>query len=211
MMQLYNYSKSSASFRVRIALNLKGIDYEEIPVHLLKQGGEQFLPDYQAINPQSLVPALKDGSRVITQSLAIIEYLNDTYPTPSLLPHDAFAKAQVRAFALSIAADLHPLNNLRVLQYLTNDLQVTDSSKTAWYHHWIMKGFTALEQQLQSRHHSSDFCFGDTPSIADCFLVPQMFNARRFSCDISAFPLLTRIDAHCQKHPAFKKAWPPDV
>lgn len=210
MIQLYNYYRSSASFRVRIALNLKQLDYQDIPVHLINNGGEQFLPEYQALNPQNLVPILREDEKVISQSLAIIEYLDELYPAPHLLPKDAYEKALVRSFALVIAADLHPLNNLRVLKYLTNDLGFSENKKTEWYQHWIAKGFAALEKQLSSLNKSGDYCFGDTPTLADIYLVPQMYNARRFSCDLSSYPILTRIDANCQNHPAFIKASPND-
>ncbi len=206
MIELYNYYRSSASFRVRIALNLKGIEYKDIPIHLVNNGGEQHSPEYTTLNPQQLVPAYKDGNRIITQSLAIIEYLNEIYPTPALLPHDPFNKAKVRAFSLAIAADLHPLNNLRVLQYLTKNLNLSEDQKNSWYHHWIHKTFSALEKQLSL--NDNDYCFGDAPGLADIMLVPQMYNARRFACDTNPYPTLTRIDAHCQKHPAFQKAWP---
>jgi maleylpyruvate isomerase len=211
MLKLYDYFRSSASFRVRIALNLKGLDYQAIPVHLVNDGGEQFKENYTRINPQSLVPALQVGDNIITQSLAIIEYLDETHPQPALLPANALQKAQVRAFALSIAADLHPLNNLRVLKYLTGQLMVSEEMKNTWYQHWMQLGLTALEKQIQSLQLAGDFCFGDTPTLADICLVPQIFNARRFSCDLNAYPELVRIDANCQRLEAFMNAWPKEV
>jgi maleylpyruvate isomerase len=211
MLQLYNYFRSSASFRVRIALNLKGLAYQDIPVHLLNAGGEQYAPTYQALNPQGLVPTLLDDEKVISQSLAIIEYLEDVHPEPPLLPKDAYQKALVRAFALAIAADMHPLNNLRVLQYLSKEFAVTEEKKSAWYQHWIAKGFMALEKSLTASKSAGDFCFGDTPTLADVCLIPQIYNANRYACDLSLYPTLTRIDAHCQQHPAFMNAWPMDT
>lgn len=207
MIELYNYYRSSASFRVRIALHLKNIEYKNTEIHLINNGGEHLSPEYEKLNSQQLVPTLKDGDKVISQSLAIIEYLDETYPTPSLLPSDPYQKALIRSFALHIAADIHPLNNLRVLEYLLNDLKISKEQKSAWYQHWIQKGFSALEKQL-SILPGYDYCFGDTPSLADICLVPQMYNARRFECDVSAFPRLMRIDAHCQRQPAFQKACP---
>jgi len=206
MIELYNYYRSSASFRVRIALNLKGIPYKDIPVHLVNNGGEQHTVEYIKLNPHRLVPVLKDDDKIITQSLSIIEYLNETHPSPALLPDDSFDKAKVRSFSLAIAADLHPLNNLRVLTYLTKDLNLSEEQKNTWYQHWIHKEFSALEATLAT--NNSDYCFGNTPGLADIVLVPQMYNARRFSCDTSQYPTLVRIDEHCQKHEAFKKAWP---
>jgi len=208
MLKLYDYFRSSASFRVRIALNLKNLDYEVVPVHLVQDGGQQFSVQYQKINPHSLVPSLQDENKIVTQSLAIIEYLEDLYPTPALLPAEPFQKALVRSFALSIAADIHPLNNLRVLTYLTQEFEVTEEKKKQWYKHWIQKGLFGLEKQLQTYHTSQTFCFGDTPTLADICLVPQLYNARRFACDLSHYPTLVRIDAHCQQHSAFTKAWP---
>lgn len=208
MLQLYNYSRSSASFRVRIALNLKKLTYQDIEIHLLNNGGEHVQPDYAAINPQQLIPTLKDDEKIITQSLAIIDYLEDVYPTPSLLPNDPYQRALVRSFALAIIADVHPLNNLRVLKYLTQDLGLSEDKKNTWYQHWIKQGLSALEKKLTAKEHTDDFCFGNTPTIADICLVPQLFNARRFNCDLSAYPTLTKIDAHCQTLPAFEKAWP---
>jgi len=207
MIELYNYFRSSASFRVRIALNLKNINYKDVEIHLIKHGGEQYSETFEKINTQQLVPVLKDENKIITQSLAMIEYLEEIYPNPPLLPKDPYQKALVRAFALSIVADVHPLNNLRVLEFLKNDLMISESQKTTWYHHWIKKGFSALEKQL-SNNHASLYCFGDTPTLADIVLIPQMYNARRFECDISSFPTLMKIDAHCQQHSAFQKAWP---
>lgn len=208
MIKLYDYFRSSASFRVRIALNLKGLDYEIVPIHLINNNGEQHSPEYQKINPQSLVPTLQDGDKTITQSLAIIEYLDDMYPSHPLLPSDPYQKSFARSCALQIAADIHPLMNLRVLNYLTKDLELKDEKKNAWYQHWIAKGLTALEKKLVSAKLSGEYCVGDSVSIADICLVPQMYNARRFSCDISAYPTLVKIDEHCQKNPAFIKAWP---
>lgn len=207
MLTLYDYYRSSAAFRVRITLHLKNLPYQKIPIHLINNGGEQHREQYQKINPQELVPALKNGSQVLTQSLAIIEYLNELQPTPPLLPEDIYEKALVRAFAISIAADIHPLNNLRVLNYLKNEFAVSDEQKTAWYQHWIMLGFNALEKQIAQRK-KSDFCFGNEPSLADVCLVPQLFNARRFSCDLTPYPNLTRIDANCQQLNPFQLAWP---
>lgn len=208
MLKLYDYFRSSACFRVRIALNLKKLDYETIPIHLLNQGGEQFLEVYQKINPQNLVPTLIDENQSITQSLAIIEYLDEKYPTPALLPLDIYQKALARAFALTIAADIHPLNNLRVLKYLSEKLTISENEKTEWYQHWTAKGLTALETQLNAQQLAGDFCFGNKPTLADICLAPQMYNARRFSCDLSNYPTLVRIDNNCQNHPAFSKAFP---
>ncbi len=211
MLKLYNYFRSSASFRVRIALNLKGISYQEIPVHLVNNGGEQYFAEYTAINSQNLVPTLRDEDNIMTQSLAIIEYLDEKYPEPPFLPKDLYQKALVRSFALAIACEIHPLNNLRVLNYLRDEFHISDEQKNQWYQHWIAKGFTALEKQLVSQKKQTDFCFGNTPTLADIFLVPQMYNARRFACDVSAYPNMLRIDANCQQHPAFIKAWPEEI
>lgn len=208
MLKLYDYFRSSACYRVRIALNIKNVTFEMIPIHLVNNGGEQFSPSYQGINPQSLVPSLQDGTKVLTQSLAIIEYLDEIHPTPALLPKSAYEKALVRSFALTIAADIHPLNNLRVLKYLTNDLKISEEQKTQWYQDWIAKGFAALEQRLATLNMSGDFCFGNQPTLADICLVPQMYNARRFNCDLAAFPTLVTIDANCRKLTAFTNAEP---
>jgi maleylpyruvate isomerase len=208
MLQLYNYYRSSASFRVRIALNLKKLAYQEIPVHLLNLGGEQFLPQYQSINPQCLVPTLQDDKLIITQSIAIIEYLDELHPTPPLMPKDIYQKALVRSFALTIVADTHPLNNLRVLKFLTQEFGLSEEKKMQWYQHWMSLGLGALESTLAASQYVGDYCFGHLPTLADICLVPQLYNARRFKCDMSAYPILTRIDACCQSHPAFKKAWP---
>lgn len=211
MLTLYDYFRSSASYRVRIALNLKNLPYDSIPINLINNGGEQFSLEYQAINPQCLVPALQDDDKVITQSLAIIEYLDELQPEPTLLSHDLYKKALIRAFALVVTADTHPLNNLRVLQFLTNELGISEDQKTQWYQHWMAKGLEALEKQLVLHNHSHPFCFGDTPSVADICLVPQLYNARRFACDLTLYPLLVKVDAVCQAHPAFIKASPEAV
>jgi maleylpyruvate isomerase len=208
MLKLYDYFRSSASYRVRIALNLKKLNYETIPIHLLNDGGEQFSANYQIINPQALVPALDDDGRIITQSLAIIEYLNETHPAPPLLPSDPLQRARVRAFALSIAADIHPLNNLRVTKYLASEFDISEEQKIKWFHHWMLTGLTALEKQLTALGESRSFCFGDAPTLADICLIPQMFNAKRFNCDLSSCPTLRRIDDHCQKLDAFSHARP---
>lgn len=208
MLKLYDYFRSSASYRVRIALNLKQLDYEAIPIHLVNQGGEQFSQAYQDINPLSVVPSLDDHGRTVTQSLAIIEYLEELHPQPALLPSDPFEKAQVRSFAYTIAADIHPINNLRILKYLTGELHLTDDQKLKWIQHWITIGFTALEKSLAKNPKPTEFAFGNTVTLADICLVPQMFNARRFHCDLSAYPNLCRIDDNCQKLNAFLQARP---
>lgn len=208
MLKLYDYFRSTASFRVRIALNLKGLTYDDIPVHLVNNGGEQHSASYKELNPHCLVPTLIDDKKVLTQSLAIIEYLNEVHPEPDLLPDDAFTKAQVRSFALSIAADLHPLNNLRVLNYLKNELHITDEQKTEWYQHWVKLTFTGLEAQLTTQAFAGKYCFGNQITIADICLVPQMFNAHRFNCDVSNYPTLVRINDECRQLDAFANAWP---
>lgn len=207
-MKLYTYFRSSAAYRVRIALALKGLAPQMIPVHLLRGGGEQKSPEYLALNPHGLVPALDDEGKLIPQSLAICEYLDETYPSPSLLPGDAAARARVRSIVLAIACEIHPLNNLRVLNYLTATLELSDTQKRTWYHHWIELGFSALERQLAGESATGAFCHGDTPSLADVFLVPQMANARRFELDLSPYPTLLRIDATCRELPAFIAAAP---
>ncbi|VVD80901.1 maleylacetoacetate isomerase [Pandoraea morbifera] len=208
MSTLYSYFRSSAAYRVRIALNLKGLDYEIVPVHLVRDGGEQLKPAYRALNVNGLVPTFVDGDVNIHQSLAIIEYLEDVHPTPALLPADPVARAQVRALALDIAADIHPIDNLRVLRYLKQDLGVSEEQKNAWYVHWVVEGFTALEARLAAQPSPGKFVFGDTPTLADCCLVPQVYNANRFKVDMAPFPRIAAIDAHCQTLDAFRRAAP---
>lgn len=207
-MRLYTYFRSSAAYRVRIALNLKGLAWEAVPVHLLRGGGEQHQPDYLALNPNGLVPALDDEGLLLTQSLAIIEYLDETHPEPALLPGDAVARARIRAIAQTIACDIHPINNLRVLRYLTRELGATDTQKTAWYRHWVELGLAAVEAMLANDSRTGVFCHGDSPTLADCCLVPQVFNARRFACDLSAMPTLLRIVERCEAMEAFRLAAP---
>jgi maleylacetoacetate isomerase len=206
--KLYHYFRSSASYRVRIALNLKGLPYELLPVHLIKQGGEQLSPDYRKISPDALVPALDDDSHVLTQSLAIIEYLEETRPTPPLLPVGALDRAHVRAIALSIACDIHPLNNLRVLRHLVKEMKVSEEDKDNWYRHWCEQGLAALETTLATDPRTGAFCFGDAPTLADCCLVPQIYNAKRLKCDLSAMPTILRINETCLALPAFANARP---
>ncbi len=207
-MKFYGYYRSSAAYRCRIALNLKGVETEFVPVHLRRSGGEQRRPDYVARNPQALVPTLEVDGRALTQSLAIIEWLEETRPDPPLLPKDPFERAEVRAFALAIACDVHPLNNLRVLLYLKNALKHEQSEIDQWYCHWVALGFAACEQLVARGGRRGPYCFGETPSLADICLVPQMYNARRLNCDVSPYPTLVEIDAHCNRHPAFAAAHP---
>lgn len=207
MRVLYDYFRSSASYRVRIALNLKGLAYDSVPVSLLDNA--QRAPEYLSKNPQGLVPALLDGEQLLTQSLAICEYLEETYPQPALLPNDAIGRARVRALALSIACDIHPLNNLRVLRRLEAQFAADQAGKDAWYQHWIQSGFEAFEQQIQSTH--GHYCFGDTVTLADLALVPQVYNARRFNCDLSAYPTMRAIEQRCLALDAFARATPEAV
>jgi maleylacetoacetate isomerase len=203
---LYSYFRSSAAYRVRIALNLKNIDYEIRPVHLLKHGGEQFDPDYLALNPQGRVPALAVDNQVLTQSSAIIEYLEEAYPMPPLLPADPLDRAYVRSLAQLIACDIHPLNNLRVLSYLKERHRLEDNS--GWYRHWVREGFAALEKRLENSGRKGRFCFGDTPGLADAFLAPQVYNGLRFDCGINDFPLINDIYRNCMQEKAFIDAAP---
>lgn len=208
-MKLYSYFRSSASFRVRIALALKGLDSEYVPVHLLKGGGEQFAAAYKAINPAALVPVLEeDDGQVFSQSLAIIEYLEETRPLPPLLPPDAAGRARVRALALSIACEIHPLNNLRVLGYLTRTLGVTEEQKNAWYRHWVETGLETVEAMLAGDGRTGACCHGDAPTMADVLLVPQVFNAQRFNCRLDHVPTVMRIHQHCLALPAFASSAP---
>ena len=205
-MQLYDYFRSSASYRVRIALALKGLDCELVPVHLLRN--EQLKAPFSAMSAAGLVPLLKDGDELLTQSLAIIEYLDEVHPQPPLLPPGPAARARVRALALAIAGEIHPLDNLRVLQYLKGTLGVADAQKDAWYKYWIDIGFEALERQLARDPATGTFCHGESPTLADLCLVPQMANARRMAIDVAAYPTLVRIDAAARALPAFAAAAP---
>jgi maleylacetoacetate isomerase len=204
-MKLYTFFRSSAAFRVRIALNLKGIEYESLPKTFAKN--EHRAADYLAVNPQGLIPALDTGGAVLSQTLAIIEYLNETHPTPAFLPSDPLARAQVRSMSLAIACDIHPLNNLRVLNYL-RELQQDEQAVNTWYRHWITAGFHGLEVQAREYSQAKRFLFGDSVSIADICLVPQMFNARRFETDLAPFPTLLAISAHLESLPPFAAARP---
>jgi maleylacetoacetate isomerase/maleylpyruvate isomerase len=203
-MQLYNYFRSSASYRVRIALALKGLRYDYLPVHLAKN--EQFSESYEAVSASRLVPLLRDGEHTLTQSLAIIEYLDETHPEPPLLPGAPAERARVRALALDIACEVHPLNNLRVLRYLVRDLKVSEDDKNRWYRHWVETGLEVVERQLAAR--PSRFCHGDTPTLADCVLVPQIFNAKRFDCRLDHVPQVMRVFDACMQLPAFDETQP---
>jgi maleylacetoacetate isomerase len=205
-MELYSYWRSSASFRVRIALALKGLPYDYRPVHLARD--EQFDAGFGALQKSQLVPLLVDGEASVSQSLAIIEYLDERHPTPPLLPGDALARARIRSLALDIACEIHPLNNLRVLRYLVRDLGASEDAKNAWYRHWVEGGLAVVEQRLAQEPQTGRFCHGDTPTLADCTLVPQVFNARRFECRLDAMPTVMRVFDACMALPAFQAAQP---
>ncbi|MGD8574987.1 MAG: maleylacetoacetate isomerase, partial [Gammaproteobacteria bacterium] len=207
-MELFTYFRSSAAYRVRIALNLKGMEAHPHFVHLVRDGGEQHRSDYRSLNPQALVPTLVDGEHAFTQSLAIIEYLEEVRPEPPLLPADTAERAWVRATAQLVACEIHPLNNLRVLQYLERELGVDPETRLKWYRHWVLEGFTALEARLQASPRRGRFCLGEAPTMADLCLVPQVYNARRFECDLEGFPEIRRIDAECLALDAFARAAP---
>ena len=203
MIKLYNYFRSSASYRVRIALNFKGVPYEYIPVHLLKDGGQQLAPSFRTLNPDSLIPVLDDEGRVLTQSLAIIEYLEETRPQPPLLPRDAGERAYVRSIALAIACEIHPLNNLRVLRYLIKSLRLGEEQKNTWYRHWVEQGLASLEARLVAEARSGRYTLGDAITIADVVIVPQIFNAQRMDCNLGPVPTVMRIFDNCMRLPAF--------
>ena len=205
-MKLYTFFRSSAAFRVRIALNLKGLPYESLPKAFARN--EHRAPEYLALNPQGLIPALATDGVVLSQSLAIIEYLNERHPTPPLLPEDPIDRARVRSMAMAIACEIHPLNNLRVLNYLRDSLQQDDAGVGTWYRHWVGEGFRGLEVQAREFSAQGRYCFGDAVSLADVLLVPQMFNARRFKTDLTPFPTLVGISTHLEALPAFAAARP---
>lgn len=205
---LYGYFRSSAAFRARIALNLKGIKPELRFVHLLRNGGEQHTPEYRALNPQELIPALVHDGHTITQSLAIIEYLNEIAPEPPLLPKDVYGRARCRELAYAVACDIHPVNNLRVGQYMKRKFDKTDEDVFDWHRHWITIGFDALEKMLASSPDTGKYCHGDAPTIADICLIPQVANARRVKLEIETWPTIARIEAHALANPAFDAALP---
>ena len=207
-MKLYTFFRSSASYRVRIALNLKGIGCEQAPIHLRRGGGEQLSAAYRAINPQALVPALEDDGRILTQSLAIIEYLDEKHPNPPLLPRDPADKAIVRSMALVIACEVHPIQNLRVLSYVKATYHQTDEQVNQWAQHWIDLGLDALQAMIVAQPKRGKFCFGDTPTLADICLIPQLGNARRYGCDLAKYPTILAIENNCNALPAFADAAP---
>jgi maleylpyruvate isomerase len=207
-MKLYTFFRSSASYRVRIALNLKGLAYEQVPVHLRRGGGEQLQPAYKAINPQALVPALEDSGKILTQSLAIMEYLDEKYPAVPLLPKEPASRALVRSMALVVACEVHPIQNLRVLNYVKSKYHQTDEQVNQWAQHWIDLGLTALEQMIAAQPNRRGFCFGDAPTVADICLVPQLGNARRYGCDLAGYPNILSIEKNCVALPAFAAAAP---
>ncbi|MGV8942541.1 maleylacetoacetate isomerase [Thermomonas sp.] len=207
-LQLYSYWRSSAAYRVRIGLNLKGLEYEIVPVHLVRGGGEQHSIEYRQINPQELVPVLRHGHRRLSQSLAILEYLDEVWPERALLPSTARERQHVRALGLLVACDIHPLNNLRVLQYFEHEWNVPLPERDEWVKHWIVGGFTAAEAMLADHPSTGDYCEGSTPGYADCCLIPQIYNARRFGVDMQQFPTIQRIETACLALPAFDAARP---
>jgi len=201
--QLYSFWRSSAAFRVRIALNLKGLDYEVIPVHLVKNGGEQISPEYANKNPNCLVPLYSEGTSTIHQSLAIIEYLEEIHPNPTLLPQTAIDRAWIRSLAMDIAIEIHPINNLRVLRYLMKNLGVDGDTKDVWYRHWVMIGLASLEKQLSADTRVGRFAYGDQPGLIDICLVPQIFNALSAKTNMKPYPTLMKIFDECMALPAF--------
>ena len=207
-MKLYTFFRSSASYRVRIALNLKGLGYDQAPIHLRRGGGEQLMPAYTAINPQALVPALEDDGKVLTQSLAIIEYLEEKHPQPPLLPSAAADRALVRSMAMVIACEVHPIQNLRVLNHVKKEYGQTDEQVNRWAQHWIDLGLSALEQMIAAQSKRGKFCFGDSPTLADICLVPQLGNARRYGCDLAKYPMILTIEKNCMALAAFTGAAP---
>lgn len=208
MLKLHTYFRSSAAFRVRIALNLKGLAYESVPVHLLRGGGEQHGERYRQRNASQLVPLLEIDDLTLSQSLAIMEYLEERCPEPALLPREPSTRARVRELALSIACDIHPLNNLRVLQYLTAPLGVPETQRDEWARHWIALGFTAIEQRMTWAASNGPYSFGAMPTLADCCLVPQVFNARRVHLPLDEYPTIRRVYEHCMQQEAFQRAAP---
>lgn len=206
--RLYSYWRSSAAYRVRIALNLKALPFELVPVHLVNNGGEQHSRAFADLNPQELVPVLLHGNRVLRQSMAIMEYLDENWPTPALMPATVRDRARVRAIAQMIACDIHPLNNLRVLQFFEGTWNVPLPEREAWVRHWIEVGLAAVEDVLADHPSTGDFCDGDVPTMADCCLVPQVFNAERFGVDMAPYPTVRRITARCLSEAAFEAARP---
>jgi maleylacetoacetate isomerase len=206
LMKLYSYFRSSAAFRVRIALNLKRLAYDTAAIHLRRN--DQGTPDYRSVNPQGLVPALEDGGRILIQSMAILEYLDELHPEPPLLPKQPADRARVRALAGIIACDIHPINNLRVLRYLTRELAHNEAAIAKWYNHWIAAGFQSLEPLLAQDARTDAFCHGDAPGLADIVLVPQVLNAERYQLDLGAYPTLMRIYENCMKLEPFIAAQP---
>ena len=207
-LELFSYWRSSAAYRVRIGLNLKGLAYEITPVHLIRDGGQQHGEGYAALNPQELVPTLRHGEQVLHQSMAILEYLDEVFGGPLLLPDDAAGRARVRALAQLVACDIHPLNNLRVMQFFSDTWNVPQVEREDWTRHWIQVGFEAMERMLVESVDTGRFCHGETPTLADCCLVPQLYNARRFNVDLGPYPTLVRIEAECLALPAFEAARP---
>lgn len=205
---LHSYWRSSAAYRVRIGLNLKGLRYDILPVHLVRDGGEQHRPGYAETNPQKLVPVLQHGKRLLRQSMAILEYLDEIWPEPPLLPATARERQRVRALAQVVACDVHPLNNLRVIQFFENEWNVPQAERDVWIRHWIDEGFTAFEAMLRNHPATGAFCDGYLPTLADCCLIPQVYNARRFGVDLSPYPTILRIEEACLALPAFDAARP---
>lgn len=207
-LELFSYWRSSAAYRVRIGLNLKALSYDITPVHLVRDGGQQHSEGYAALNPQELVPTLRHGEQVLHQSMAMLEYLDEAFGGTLLLPDDAPGRARVRALAQLVACDIHPLNNLRVMQFFSDTWNVPQSEREDWTRHWMQLGFEAMERMLVESVETGRFCHGDTPTLADCCLVPQLYNARRFNVDLGPYPTLVRIEAACLALPAFEAARP---
>jgi maleylacetoacetate isomerase len=208
-LHLYSYWRSSAAYRVRIGLALKGLEFQTLPVHLLKDGGQQHAADFATLNPQQLVPVLMHGRRAVRQSLAILEYLEEVHPeAPALLPGTARERGRVRGLAQLVACDIHPLNNLRVLQFFEQHWNVPQAERYEWVRHWVVEGLAAFEALVAEDPATGAFCHGDVPGLADCCLVPQLYNARRFGLDVAAWPTLARIEQACRALPAFRAAAP---
>lgn len=207
-MKLATYFRSTAAYRVRIALHLKGLEHELQPINLLKDGGEHKTPEFLAKNPDGLIPTLDTQGQVLAQSIAILEYLEETYPSVALLPSNSIDRAIIRGLVQTIASDMHPLNNLRVLQFLVKEMGLSEEQKLQWYHHWIAKGFTGLEKRLETTSQAGRFCFGDAPTMADVCLVPQVYNAHRFDCPMEDYPTINQINQHCMSLAAFADSAP---